>query len=79
MNLENKATKLYLKSLPPLTVYKFLDEYKIPSPYKEVLIVCCVLKLKDFSAIHKLETEFGIYLGYRTYIRRLKDAFFRNV
>ena len=73
MNIENRATKLYLKALPPLTVYKFLDEYKIPSPYKEIIICCCVLRLSDFKAIRKLE-EYNIYLGQRTYIRRLKEA-----
>lgn len=74
MNIENRATKLYLKSLPPLTVYKFLDKYKIPTPYKEVLICCCILKMTDFKAIHYLEKEYHLYLGQRTYIRRLKEA-----
>lgn len=74
MNIDNRATKLYLKSLAPVEVYNKLEEYKIPSPYKEVLIVSCILKLKDFKAIETLEKEFNIYIGYWTYVRRLKES-----
>ena len=73
MNIENRATKLYLKSLPPVTAYKLLDKYKIPTPYKEVLVCACILRLTDFQAIHNLSKQ-GIYLGQRTYLRRLKDG-----
>ncbi len=74
MNINNRATKLYLKSLAPIKAYELIDKYRIPSPYKEILIVCCILKLKDFEAISKLEKEYHIYIGYWTYVRKLKEA-----
>lgn len=73
MNIENRATKLYLKSLPPMTAYKLLDEYKIPTPYKEVLVCACILRLTDFQAIHNLSKQ-DIYLSQRTYLRRLQQG-----
>lgn len=72
MKLENRATKLYLKNLAPLQAISLIEQYKIPSPYKEVLIVSCVEIRKDFDAIDHLEKFYGISLSYRTYIRRLK-------
>lgn len=74
MNIENRATKLYLKELPPLTVYDLLDKYRIPTPFKEILIAVCILKLKDFPALDYLQEKYNIHLSYRTYVRRLKDA-----
>ena len=41
MNIDNRATKLYIKELAPIQALELLDIYKIPSPYKEVLIVSC--------------------------------------
>lgn len=73
MNIENRATKLYLKELAPWYALKLFDEYKIPSPYKEVLIACCVERLDAFRALDYLE-EHKIYMSYFTYIRRLKTA-----
>lgn len=73
MNIENKATKLYLKELAPVQALKLINEYKIPTPYKEVLIACCVLRLDAFRALDYLEEE-KIYMSYFTYIRRLKTA-----
>lgn len=74
MNIENRATKLYIRELAPKQALELLDEYKIPSPYKEVLIVCCVERRKDFNAIDTLESRYNIHLSYRTYVRRLKDS-----
>lgn len=74
MNLENRATKLYLKELAPLEALKLFHDYRIPSPYKEVLIACCIERLDAYSAIDFLEDEYDIHIGYFTYIRRLKTA-----
>ena len=74
MNIENRATKVYLKSLPPLTVYKFLDDYKIPSPFKEILITVCVNKKEGFPAMKHLAKEYNIHIEYWTLGRRLKKA-----
>ena len=74
MNIENRATKVYLKSLPPLTVYKFLDNYKIPSPYKEILITVCIHRKEGFVAMKHLAKEYNIHIEYWTLERRLKEA-----
>ena len=74
MSLENRATKLYLRELAPKQALDLLDEYKIPSPYKEILIVYCIERRKDFDAIGTLEERYKIYLSKRTYDRRLKDS-----
>lgn len=74
MNLENRATKLYLKNLAPLQAIELIEKYKIPSPYKEVLIVSCIERRKDFDAINHLEEHYNINLSYRTYVRRLRDG-----
>lgn len=74
MSLENRATKIYLRELAPKQALDLLDEYKIPSPFKEILIVCCVERRKDFDAIDTLEERYKIYLSKRTYDRRLKDS-----
>ena len=74
MKLENRATKLYLKNIAPLQAINLIEQYKIPSPYKEVLIVSCIERRKDFDAINHLEEHYNIYLSYRTYVRRLKES-----
>ena len=74
MKIENRATKLYLKELAPLRAIELIEQYRIPSPYKEVLIVSCVERRRDFDAIYHLEKNYNINLSYRTYVRRLKDG-----
>lgn len=74
MDIENRATKIYLKSLPPLTVHKLLDDYKIPSPYKEILITACVERKEGFAGIRHLEKEYNINIAYRTFGRKLREA-----
>lgn len=53
---------------------ELIEKYKIPSPYKEVLIVSCIERRKDFDAISHLEEYYNINLSYRTYVRRLRDS-----
>ena len=74
MNIENRATKLYIKELAPIQALELLDEYKIPSPYKEVLIVSCIERLDGFKAVDRLAEKYHIYIGYWTYVRRLKES-----
>jgi hypothetical protein len=73
MNIENRATKIFLKELPPVEVYRLLDEFKIPSPHKEVLIAL-INRKEGFEACDYLSETYHINLGYWTYGRRLKEA-----
>lgn len=42
MNIENRAVKLFIKELPPAEALEKIEQYKIPSPYKEILTIVCV-------------------------------------
>ena len=74
MNIENRATKLYIKSLPPLTAINFISDYKIPSPYKEILITACVDRKEGFSGVKHLAETYKIHIEYWTFGRKLKEA-----
>lgn len=72
MNIENRATKLYLKKLPPVVAVELLEKYMIPSPYKEVIEAVCIKRLPLFKAIEYLSEKYCINLSYTTIRRKLK-------
>lgn len=74
MNIENRAVKLYIKELPPSVAIDLFEQYKIPTPYKEILTIVCVERKGGYKAMEVLEKRYGIYMGYWTFGRRLKDA-----
>lgn len=74
MSIETSATKLYLRELPPLQVHDLLEEYKIPTPYKEVLIACCANRLDAYPAIDYIEETFNLHISYWNYVKILKEA-----
>lgn len=74
MSIERRAAKLYLKDLPPLEALELLDKYRIPSPYKEILIAICVERLKDFPALDYLEEKFKIHIGYWDFRKKTGKA-----
>ncbi len=74
MNIENRATKIMLKNMPPYMVEELVALYKIPSPYKEILIACCVKDLPQFKAMSWIAKEYQIHIEFRTYKRKLAEA-----
>lgn len=74
MNIENRATKLYLKNLPPLKAIQLIEDYKIPSPYKEVLISACVVRKEGFAGMDYLSETYNIHIEYRTFVRKLREG-----
>ena len=74
MNIENRAVKLYIKELPPSVAIDLFEQYKIPSPYREILTIVCVERKGGYKAMEVLEKKYGIYMSYWTFCRRLKDA-----
>lgn len=74
MNVENRATKLYLKSKSPKEVMDLLELYEIPSPYKEVLITVCIHNKEGYSGVDFLSENFNINLSYWTFVRRVKES-----
>ena len=73
MNIENRATKIMLKNMPPAMAEELFDLYKIKSPYKEILMATCVYDLQQYEAIGVLSMQ-GINLGYRTLVRKQAKA-----
>lgn len=73
MNIDNRATKIYLKSIAPLDAYDQIDRYKIPSPQKECLIAMINGK-EGFAGCDYLAEKYKIHIGYWTFGRRLKDG-----
>lgn len=74
MKQTNKLAKIYLMHLPPVRVHQLVAEYRIPSPYKEVLIVTCVDKLNRYPALERLATEYDIHISFWQFGDRLRDA-----
>lgn len=73
MNIDNRATKVYLKSLAPVEAYDQIERYKIPSPQKECLIAMINGK-EGFEGCDYLEDVYKIHIGYWTFGRRLKEG-----
>lgn len=71
MNVEKRKTKQYIKGLPPVQAEQLLEEYKIPSPHKEILHLVCVEKCPNFFVVaDKLSRIYDInistwQIGYR--------------
>lgn len=63
-----RATKIYLKHLPPLLAIKLIDKYKIPSPEREVLISACVDHKGGFAGIENLKNKYDVHISYWTFV-----------
>lgn len=50
-----------------------IEDYKIPTPYKEILIAL-VNRKEGYEALDYLAEKFSIHMGYWTYGRRLKES-----
>ncbi len=74
MNIERRATKVYLKSLSPLTAIDLINRCKLPSPWREVLLCACVDRKEGFAGVDHLENQYGISLSYWTFVRRFKES-----
>lgn len=78
MNIENRATKLYLKKLPPVVAVELLEKYMIPSPYKEILNAICIQKKSVFDTQYYLAHDETLpqnwNFEYLTIVRKFKIA-----
>lgn len=76
-----RATKIYLKHLPPLLAADLIDEYKIPSPQREVLISACIMGKGGFEGVAYLKEKYSIYISYWQFVRILSrglDMFYNT-
>ena len=69
-----RATKIYLKHLPPVLAEKLVDKYKIPSPEREVLLSACVVHKGGFAGVEYLKEKYEIYMSYWAFARYLATA-----
>ncbi len=75
MNVDNKRLKNRLKNLPPIVVHNKLELYKIPTPYKEIIVLTCIDKLNVELAMEELRVRYGIGLNYWNFILKTREAF----
>ena len=61
------------KEMAPMTAIQKIEDYKIPTPYKEILIAL-VNRKEGYEALDYLAEKFSIHMGYWTYGRRLKES-----
>lgn len=73
MNIENRATKIYLKNLPPVEAYELILKCKIPTPQRECLFAMLAGK-QGFAGCDYLSENFKIHIEYWTFLRRLKEG-----
>lgn len=66
-----RATKIYLKHLPPLLAIKLIDQYKIPSPEREVLISACVDHKGGFAGVENLKKKYDVHISYWAFVDNL--------
>lgn len=71
MREASRATKIYIKHLPPILANKLIEEYKIPTPLKEVLISACVEKKGGFAGVRHLSEKYNINISYWQFVRYL--------
>ena len=74
MKAETRETKKRIKDMAPSIAIERIERYKIPSPYKEILIVTCVQRKKQFEALHFLSEHYGINLGFWAFGEKLQTA-----
>ena len=58
MSIETSSTKFYLRELAPLEAIHKIESFRIPSPYKEILIASCVEQLDAYPAMPIEQAEY---------------------
>ena len=64
----HKIAKLHLMDMAPIEALDLLEKYKIPTPYKELLEIICIKRIKGFQILDELERLYNIKMNYYTMI-----------
>lgn len=72
--MDRRTAKFYLRSLPPVTATNLINSYRLPTPWREVLLCVCVHRKEGFAGIDYLSEHYKINLSYWTFVRRSKQA-----
>lgn len=65
----HKLTKLYIMDMAPIEAIDLINKFQIPTPYKELLNIICIRRIKGFKILDILEEEYNIKLPYYTMIQ----------
>ena len=64
----HKIAKLHLMEMAPIEAIDLIEKYKIPTPYKELLQIICIKRVKGFRILDELEDKYNIKMNYYTMI-----------
>ena len=64
----HKIAKLHLMEMAPIEAIDIIKKYQIPTPYKELLEIICVKRIKGFQILDELERLYNIKMNYYTMI-----------
>lgn len=68
------STKKFLMDLPPKMARHYIEEFELPTPYREILIAICILRLKGYAIEAYLDKEHKIKMPLWTIRRNFKEA-----
>lgn len=68
------STKKFLMDLPPKMARHYIEDFELPTPYKEILIAICILRLKGYAIESYLDEEYKIKMPTYTIRRNFKKA-----
>lgn len=74
MNIEQHATKIFIKNLPPIQLSLLLDKYQIPTPLKEILKTVAIYNKEGYPGCDFLAQQYDIHISYWQFGRLLKKA-----
>ena len=73
MNDITKKAKQSIREMSPKIALSRIDDYKIPSPYRDVLIKVCIERKSMFEAEYLLRED-GMSMSQRTLSRILRTG-----
>lgn len=67
--------------MAPIEAIELINKFQIPTPYKELLNIICVKRIKGFKILDALEEEYNIKMPYWTMIQNFDialDMFYKS-
>lgn len=60
--------------LAPVEAEELIKKFQIPTPYKELLNIICIRRIKGFKILDILEEDYNIKMPYYTMIQNFDTA-----
>lgn len=77
----HKLAKLHLMEMAPIEAIELINKFQIPTPYKELLNIICIRRVKGFKILDVLEKDYNIKMPYYTMIQNFDialDMFYKS-